>query len=80
VCAALHLFDHCLADVGRAMAEEQGAMAHPVVDVAVTIDVPLVGAFGTLDVHRERLHASIVVGHPVGKDRLGACKELPRVG
>src|SRR5439155_1639417 len=40
------LLAHGVADGGRIVAEEQRAVSHPVVDVAVAVDVPLVGAVG----------------------------------
>jgi hypothetical protein len=42
----------------------------------MAVDIPFVGAFSSLDVDGERLHPSIIVGHPIGKNLLGACKEL----
>jgi hypothetical protein len=73
----LHLVDYRLADVGWIMAQQQSAVPHPVVDVAMAVHIPLVSTFGTLDINGEGLHASIIVGYPVGKNLLGACKELP---
>src|SRR5262249_14357813 len=58
--------------------EEQRAMAHPIIDVAMTVDVPLERAFGAVDVEREGLHAPVVVGHRVGEEPSSALEECVR--
>src|SRR5436309_3060890 len=57
--AAQRLLAHGVGHLSRVVAEEQGAVAHPVVDVAIAVDVPLVGALGPGDVERTRLHAAV---------------------
>src|SRR5207237_3241487 len=58
-------------DFRVAVAEHQGAVAGPVVDEAMSVYVPFVGALGAVDVNRERLHVPDVVGYDVGKQGLG---------
>ncbi len=43
------------------MPEQQGAVPHHVIDQTMPIDIPLVGAGGPIDVHRERVDAPDVV-------------------
>src|SRR5262245_23514841 len=54
-------------DHGRmAVAEEEGAVAHPVIDVLVAVDVPLVAPSRALDVDRKRQLMPDVVGDAAG--------------
>jgi hypothetical protein len=78
--AAQRLLAHGLRDLSRIVPEEQSAMPHPVVDIAVAVDVPLVGAIGAGDIERERLHAAVVVRHRVGEDAPGALVQRARGG
>ena len=69
------LLEHRIPHVRRVMPHEQGAVAHPVVDILPAIHIPLVGAIGTLDKNGKRLHASVIVGHAIREEILGARKE-----
>src|SRR5919197_5290642 len=60
---------------GVAVAEEQRAVSHPVVDVLVTVDVPLPGAARALDVDRERQEVANIVGDSAGNRRSRALGE-----
>ena len=50
------------------VAEQQGAVAHHVVNVLVAVDVPLAAAVGVGYDNGERHHVAGVVGHPIGKE------------
>src|SRR5829696_7991922 len=50
------------------MSKQKRAVTHHVVDQAVAVDVPLVGALGIGNVRRERLHVAAVVGDTAGDD------------
>jgi hypothetical protein len=78
--AMQRLLAHGLHDRARIVPEEERAVAHPVVDVAVAVHVPLVGALRPIHIERERLHAAVVVGHRVGKEPPGALVQLARGG
>ncbi len=78
--AAQRLLAHGLRHLSRIVPQEQRAMAHPVVDIAVAVDVPLVGAVGAGDIERERLHAAVVVSHRVGEEAPGALIQRARGG
>ncbi len=67
-------------DVRRVMAEEEGAVAHPVVDVAVSVGVPFEDALGPFDVDREGPHPAAVVGDAVWEDVPGALEKSARGG
>jgi hypothetical protein len=53
-------------------------VAHPVVDVAIAVDVPLVRPVRPIDVEREWLHPPVVVRDGIGKEALGALEERAR--
>src|SRR5215470_11616201 len=72
------LLDYGIAHVRGVMPHNEGTMAHPVVDVLSTIDIPFVRAVGTFDKDRKRLHTTVVVGDPVRKKVLGTLKERTR--
>src|SRR5215475_5982386 len=72
------LLDYGITHVRGVMPHNEGAMAHPVVDVLSTIDVPFVGAIGAFDKDRKRLHTTVVVSDPVRKKVLGTLKERTR--
>jgi ribosomal 50S subunit-recycling heat shock protein len=78
--ALRRLLAHGVANGGRIVTEEQRAVAHPVVDVAAAVDVPLERALGTVDVERKRLHATVVVRDGVGEQPSRALEELTRGG
>ena len=56
------LLEDGLEDRGMVVAEDHRAVAAPPIDVAVAVDVPLVGAIGAHDVERERREDAPVVG------------------
>src|SRR5262245_4960035 len=60
-----------------AVPQEQGAVAHPVIDVLVAVDVPLARAGRTLDIGRKRQQMADVVGD-AARDR--APRALPQRG
>ena len=62
---------HRLEDRGMGVAEEDRAVADEVVDVAVAVRVPLVGAFGPFDVERERGGVADVVAEAARDARAG---------
>src|SRR5439155_13629121 len=78
--AAQGLRAHRVRDLPGTVSEEQRAVTHPVVDVAVTVDVPLVGALRAGDVERKRLHPAVVVRHRVGEEAPGALVQGARGG
>src|SRR5438067_8797069 len=80
VSAAKRLLAYGVRHLPRLVPEEQGSVAHPVVDVAVAVDVPLVGAISPRDVERERLHPPIIVSHRVGEEAPGALVQGARGG
>src|SRR5713101_4478630 len=69
------LLDHGITYMRGVMPHDERAMAHPVVDVLPTIDIPFVRAIGTFDKERKRLHTAVIVGDPVREEVLGALKE-----
>src|SRR5207247_1767303 len=74
-----HLLLHRPDDGRVAVAEEERAVAHPVIHVLVAIDVPLAGALGTLDVDRERRQVADVVRDPARNRRAGTLPERRRL-
>ena len=63
------------------MAEQQGAVAHDVVNVLVAVDVPLAAAVGVSYDNGERHHVAGVVGHPIGEEThsVDVCRRGPLV-
>ena len=78
--ALLHLFLHDPHDVRVGMAQEQGAMTGPIVDVLVAVDIPLAGAGGVGNEKGEGVHAAGVVGDAVGEEVPGLGGQLCRLG
>jgi hypothetical protein len=70
-----YLLKNGVADVGGIVAKEEGAMAHPVVNVAATIRVPLMSPIGAVYKDGKGLHAPVVVGDPIGEEVLGPLEE-----
>ena len=64
--AARGLLLHGLHHRGMAVAEEERAVAHPVVDELVAVHVPLARSQRALHVDREGLEMAAVVGDPAG--------------
>jgi len=56
-------------DLRMVVAQDERAMAHPVVDQVVAVDIPLAGAVGAVDVDRKRREIPTIVRNPTG-DRL----------
>ena len=75
---ARHLLLDGLDHGGMAVAEEQGAVPHPVVDVLVAVHVPLVGALGALHVDRERGQVPAVVGDAARDHAAARARRAPR--
>src|SRR5262249_55762318 len=75
VSAASDLLLHRAHDCRMAVAQEERAVAHPVVDVLVAVDVPLAGAGRALDVGRERSQMADVVGDTAGNRMARALPE-----
>jgi len=67
-----------LDDRGVAVAQEEGAVPHPVVHILVPIDVPLPASPGVGDVKRERREVTDIVGDPAGDRAAGPRPEGPR--
>jgi len=62
-----HLFRHrCLNLIGD-MPQEQGAVAHPVVNKLLPIHIPLPGPLGLLNVKGEGIYVASVMGYPCGQ-------------
>ena len=66
--AGLHLLRDRRDHIRVAVAEDEGAVAHDVVDQLVAVGVPFVAALGAVDVDREGVEAAGVVGQAAGKD------------
>ncbi len=60
---------HRLDDRGMRVPGDERAVAHHVVQEAMPVEIPLVGALGVRDARRERVLASGVVGEPAREQR-----------
>src|SRR4029453_699586 len=78
--AARHLLLHGAHGRGVAVAREERAVAHPVVDVLVAVDVPLAAAGRAIDVDRMRGQVTDVVGDPAWNRLARLLGERGRLG
>ena len=62
------------------MAEDQGAVAAEIIDVAVAVDVPLMGAFGAGDVDAVGVDVAGVMGDAGGQQFERLLREVARAG
>ena len=73
VMRALHqLRLHGTRDLRMIMAQQEGAMTHPIIDVGMAVDIPFAGALRVADIERKRAQEAIVVGDAARKHLAGA--------
>ena len=77
---ARHLLLHGLDHRGMAVADEERPVAHPVVDILVAVDVPLVAAQRPRHVRAEREQVADVVGDAARNGLAGALGQGGRLG
>ena len=64
--ATAHLLTHGVDDGWMGVSQEHGAVPHPVVDIAVAINIPLMGPNTAVDVEREGIKARAIWVIPPG--------------